>query len=298
MSDWLSQFNTFRFASPWWLLALLLIPLAMWLVGRVGHVSAVQFSSGALLHAAARKSRFSPGRYRPMLRHLALSFLIIALARPQVDKGLTDREALGINIMFVLDFSSTMKTRDFLLEGKRVSRVDAMKRMVSEFIKARESDRIGAVYFDIGAHLISPLTLDHEWLLAQVADAEANRGTAPGSGMLIAAEALLPAKDQTKVHRAQKLIDQPRCDHAREPLARTLCGPSVKHCTERDDQQDRPCDGRKCELHGSLLQMVCVKTSSSSRSAPPGIANHAISSRQLRCLFSLKADFSSVSIWR
>ncbi len=229
MNDWLSQLDTFRFASPWWLLALLLIPLAMWLLGRVGNVAAVQYSSGALLHAAARKSRFAPGRYRPLLRHLALGFLIIALTRPQVDKGLTDREALGINLMFVLDFSSTMKTKDFLLEGKRVSRVDAMKRMVSEFIRARASDRIGAVYFDAGAHLISPLTLDHEWLLAQVAEAEANRGTAPGSGMLIAAEALLPAKEQTKV--IITVTDADQVNDGAEPLevARVLAPLGIKN---------------------------------------------------------------------
>ena len=229
MSDWLSQIDTFRFASPLWLLALALIPLAMWLVGRAGPVSAVQFSSGALLHAAARKSRFAPGRYRALLRHLALSLLIIALARPQVDKGLADREALGINIMFVLDFSSTMKTKDFLLEGRRVSRVDAMKRMVGEFIKARESDRMGAVYFDAGAHLISPLTLDHDWLLAQVADAEANRGTAPGSGMLIAAEALTSAKDQTKV--IITVTDADQVNDGANPLevARVLAPMGIKN---------------------------------------------------------------------
>ena len=202
MNDWISQLDTFRFASPWWLLAVALIPVAMWLLGRAGSVSAVQFSSGALLHAAARKSRFSPGRYRPLLRHFALCFLILALARPQVDKGLADREALGINIMFVLDFSSTMKTKDFLLEGKRVSRVDAMKRMVSEFIKARESDRIGAVYFDAGAHLISPLTLDHEFLLENLNRLNLGSiedGTAIGSALTAGLNRLRDLQAKSKI---------------------------------------------------------------------------------------------------
>ena len=109
-----------------------------------------------------------------------------------------------------------MKTKDFLLEGRRVSRVDAMKRMVAEFIKARENDRIGAVYFDRGAHLISPLTLDHDWLLAQIDAAEATQGTAPGSGMLIAAEALLAAKDQTKVMIT--VTDADQINEGAEPL--------------------------------------------------------------------------------
>ncbi len=229
MNDLPGSLNTFRFASPWWLLALVLIPLGMWLRGRTAPVAAVQYSSGALLHAAARKSRFRPRQILGAARYLALVLLIGALARPQVDKGLTEREALGINIVFVLDFSSTMKTKDFLLEGRRVSRVDAMRRVVSEFIKARPGDRIGAVYFDANAHLISPLTLDHDWLLAQLEATEPDRGTAPGSGMLIAAEALLSAKDQTKV--IITVTDADQVNEGPEPLevARAVAPLGIKN---------------------------------------------------------------------
>lgn len=199
LSEWLPQWPSFRFASPWLLLLLGWLPFWMWLRGRFGAVAAVQFSSSALLAVASRKRRSVRGRLLVALRYLALALLIGALARPQVDKGLSEREAMGINVMFVLDFSGTMKTKDFLLENKRISRAEAMKRVVAEFIKARPEDRIGAVFFDAGAHLISPLTLDHDWLQAQLALEEPTRGTAPGSGMLIAAEALLPAKNQTKV---------------------------------------------------------------------------------------------------
>lgn len=191
--------SSFRFAMPWLLPLLGLVPLWMWLRGRVAPVAAVQYSSGRLLAAASRRTRSSRGRLLLVLRYVAMALLLVALARPQVDKGLSEREALGINIMFVLDFSGTMKTKDFSLDRKRVSRADAMKRVVGEFIKARENDRIGAVFFDAGAHLISPLTLDHEWLLGQLALEEPTKGTAPGSGMLIAAEALEPMKDQSKV---------------------------------------------------------------------------------------------------
>jgi Ca-activated chloride channel homolog len=193
------QLHTFRFATPWVLWALLLLPLWMLLRGRFGRSAAVQFSSGELLAAASRRKRSAPGRLLAGLRYPALALMIVALARPQVDKGLSQREAMGINIMFVLDFSSTMTTRDFWLENKRVSRIEAMKRVVIEFIKTRTDDRIGAVFFDHGAALLSPLTLDHDWLSLQIESQESSRGTAPGSGMIIGAEAMLPAKDQTKV---------------------------------------------------------------------------------------------------
>jgi len=199
LDETLPQLHTFRFATPWVLWLLLLLPLWMLLRGRFGRAAAVQFSSGELLAAASRRKRSAPGRVLAGLRYPALALLIGALARPQLDKGLSQREAMGINVMFVLDFSSTMTTKDFSLDGRRVSRVDAMKRVVVEFIKARPDDRIGAVYFDRGAALISPLTLDHEWLTQAIESQESSHGTAPGCGMLIAAEALSRAKEQSKV---------------------------------------------------------------------------------------------------
>jgi Ca-activated chloride channel homolog len=171
----------------------------------------------------SRRTRSVRGRVLIGLRYLALALLIAALARPQVDKGLSEREALGINIMFVLDFSGTMKTKDFSLDNKRISRADAMKQVVGEFIKARPDDRIGAVFFDAGAHLISPLTLDHDWLNAQLALEEPTRGTAPGSGMLIATESLLPAKNQTKliitVTDADQINEGPEPDEVARAIA-------------------------------------------------------------------------------
>ena len=223
MSELFPQLHTFRFAAPWLLLALALLPLWMWLRGRFAPVAAVQFSSSQLLVAASRRTRSTRGRLLLALRYLALALLIIALARPQVDKGLSEREALGINIMFVLDFSGTMKTKDFVLDNKRISRAEAMKRVVAEFIKARPSDRIGAVFFDKGAHLISPLTLDHDWLNAQLALEEPTHGTAPGSGMLIAAESLVSAKNQTKliitVTDADQINDGPEPEEVAKAIA-------------------------------------------------------------------------------
>ena len=199
MTSFLSQFHHVRFASPWLLLALGLLPLWSWLRGRYAPVAAVQFSSSKLLQEASRQPRFRRGRFLMLLRFLAVALLIVAWARPQLEKGLTDREAMGINLMLALDFSGTMKTKDFLLDGKRASRAEAMKKVFAEFIRARANDRVGVVRFDGGAALISPLTLDHDWLLSQLAREQPFRGTNVGDGMVIAANALLPAKNQTKV---------------------------------------------------------------------------------------------------
>jgi Ca-activated chloride channel family protein len=217
----------FRFASPWLLLLLLLLPLWAWLRGRYAPTAAVQYSSAALLKAAC-KPRFSRNRLQILIRFSALNLLILALARPQLEKGLTEREAMGINIMFNLDFSSTMRTRDFVLDHKRMSRADAMKSVVTEFIRSRPSDRIGAVRFDAGAHLISPLTLDHDWLVRQLALEQPTEGTAPGSGMLIAAEALQPARNQTKVMITLTDAEQINQGPSPEQVARAVAPMKIK----------------------------------------------------------------------
>ena len=258
MNELLPQLDTFRFAAPWLLLALLLLPLWMWLRGRFAPVAAVQFSSSQLLASASRRTRSMRGRLLIGMRYLALALLIVALARPQVDKGLSEREALGINIMFVLDFSGTMKTKDFSLDNKRISRADAMKRVVAEFIKTRENDRIGAVYFDKGAHLISPLTLDHDWINAQLALEEPTQGTAPGSGMLIAAECLVPAKNQTKVIVTVTDADQINDGPEPEEVAKAIAPLGIKnHVIQMVDFSD----SQRYTASGQVLNEVARITS-------------------------------------
>src|SRR5436305_3231850 len=92
-----------------------------------------------------------------------------------------------------------MKTKDLMMDNKKVSRSDALIKVIGEFLRARPKDKIGAVRFDMDAFLISPLTLDHDWMISRLKDEKPGHGTAPGSGLLIAAEHLLPATNQTKL---------------------------------------------------------------------------------------------------
>lgn len=230
MKEWLDQFLFgFRFASPWLLWALLLLPIWAWLRGRYAPVAAVQFSSAKLLKAASRRPRFRRGSMLVVMRLSALNLMILALARPQMEHGFAEREAVGINIAFVLDFSDTMTTRDLLLDRKRVTRGDAMKAIVGEFIRSRPNDRIAMVRFDAGAHLISPLTLDHDWQARQLAYEEPGDGKALGSGMLIAAEALQAAQDQTKVMITVTDAGQIKGGASLEQVARAIAPLGIKN---------------------------------------------------------------------
>jgi Ca-activated chloride channel family protein len=92
-----------------------------------------------------------------------------------------------------------MQTLDFLLEGRRLSRSQGMKKLSAEFIRSRPNDRVGLVTFDRDASLASPLTLDHEWLLARL-EAETNGvGTGIGPALVVAAGHLQQHTNETRV---------------------------------------------------------------------------------------------------
>ncbi len=189
----------FRFASPAWLLALALLALLAWRRGRAGPGAALVFSSALLLRPAAQAMRRAPGRAALALRLGVLALVILALARPQVPKAEMREDARGINLMLALDFSGTMRTRDFLLDGRQATRSAALQRISAEFIRTRPHDRIGLVCFDRDAYLASPLTLDHEWLLERLAGETNGVGTDVGSGLVVAAHHLQRHTNETRV---------------------------------------------------------------------------------------------------
>ncbi len=191
--------GTIQLASPWWLLALAPVAALAWWRGKRGRSAALVFSSTTLMGAAARGVRAKPGQWLAVFRAIALIFLILALARPQLEKAETREDARGINLMLTLDFSGSMRTLDFFLEGRRISRSRGLKKLSAEFIHARPHDRVGLVSFDRDACLLSPLTLDHDWLLSRL-EAEVNgSGTAIGPALIVAAEHLQRYTNETRV---------------------------------------------------------------------------------------------------
>ena len=191
---------TLRLATPWWLVLLAMPPLFWWLRRRrKPRPPALGFSSTALLAAGSKSGRFRPQAWLDGLWAVALSLLVLALARPQTEKAEAREDTHGINLMLALDFSGTMRTRDFLLDGRRVSRSDGLKRISAEFIRGRPHDRVGLVGFDRDAWLSSPLTLDHDWLLARLERETNGTGTAVGAGLLVAVEHLQQHSNETRV---------------------------------------------------------------------------------------------------
>jgi Ca-activated chloride channel homolog len=175
-----------RFLSPEWLWLLALVPvLALWR-GRRGAVAAVEYSNTQLMRAVARETRSRSGAWLTSIKMLVLALLIFGMARPQTGSTTVQTQASGIDIMLLLDVSGSMRSLDFRLEGHPISRVDVVKSVVANFIEQRPDDRIGLTIFAGAPYLISPVTLDHDWLLQnldRVQIGTTEDGTAIGSGI-------------------------------------------------------------------------------------------------------------------
>lgn len=188
-----------RVATGVWLVAWLGIVGLAWWRRRRFRQAALGFSAVALLRPGVQAGRRGPDRRLAVFRLAALALLVLALARPQIERAENREDARGINLMLALDFSGTMRTRDLLLDGRRATRSEVLKRLTAEFIRARPQDRIGLVCFDRDAYVASPLTLDHDWVLDRLTYETNGIGTDVGSSLAVAAQHLQRHTNETRV---------------------------------------------------------------------------------------------------
>ena len=199
MRNWLSEFS---FSHPWLLLLLLGIPVLAWLKGKFGGTAAVTFSTTSMLAEIGSRQRNRAGAFLAGLSYLALALFIIALARPQLGRVTTRVQATGVDIMLVIDVSRSMLAEDFTIGNSRSNRIDTVKLVTEQFIRQRPNDRIGIVAFAGRPYLVSPLTLDHDWLIRNLERLRiglVEDGTAIGSAIASAANRLKDKEAKTKL---------------------------------------------------------------------------------------------------
>ena len=192
----------FHFDHPEVLWLLTILPLLALLKGRKGTAASVRYSTAQTVRllAGSRKSR--AGRWLGTLRMIALGFLVVALARPQIVHGTSEVEASGIDILLALDVSGSMEALDFTIKGEPANRVAVVKKVVSRFIDERPNDRIGLVAFAGRPYMVSPLTLDHNWLLQRLETIRTGMvedGTAIGSAIAAGVNRLRDQKAKSKI---------------------------------------------------------------------------------------------------
>lgn len=193
-----------RFLQPEWFWLLALLPIVILWRGRRGPVAAIEYSDVSLAREVARSSRSRLGLLVWMLPILACALMIVGLARPQRAHSRTEVTANGIDIVLGLDVSGSMQALDFQIDRQRVNRIEVVKSVVSRFIDERPDDRIGLIAFAGAPYLVSPITLDHDWLqqnLERVTVGAADDGTAIGSAIAASVNRLrlTPAKSKVVI---------------------------------------------------------------------------------------------------
>jgi Ca-activated chloride channel family protein len=188
------------FLNPEFFWLFLLIPVAIaWLLWKRNHQEpTLKISS---LKGFQASSSFL-AKLKPLLmvmRLLALSSLIVAMARPRtVDVSNKTKTTKGIDIVMAVDVSGSMLAKDL-----KPNRMEALKRVASNFVEQRPNDRIGLVVYASEAYTKSPVTSDKAVVLDAINSIKYDNvlqdGTGIGMGLTTAVNRLKDSKAKSKI---------------------------------------------------------------------------------------------------
>jgi Ca-activated chloride channel family protein len=187
------------FENPkYFLLLLFLIPMIGWYIWKLRKSQAsLQLSSSEGFAKAPNTYRIYLRHFPFVLRIVAFTFLVIALARPQTTNSWNTSTTEGIDIMLSLDISSSMLAMDL-----KPNRIEAAKDVAAAFINGRPTDNIGLVVFAGESFTQCPLTTDHAILLNLLKEVHCGMiedMTAIGHGLATAVSRLKDSDAKSKV---------------------------------------------------------------------------------------------------
>lgn len=195
----MTYWNNLEFASPW-VLGLLVLPLAFiaWALARDKKLyPSLKLPILEGVRAHSRPIRGFVKKYLFVLRAVGMTFLVIALARPQTSFSEEEVSTEGIDVIVSLDVSSSMLAADF-----KPNRLQAAKEKALSFIEGRPNDRMGLVVFAGESFTQCPLTIDHvvvRKMLAEVKNGLIEDGTAIGMGLATSVIRLKDSEATSKV---------------------------------------------------------------------------------------------------
>ena len=191
-------FNDITFDQPLFFILLVIIPvLILWKFtkGRKQTAAIPLSTIKGLPKSGSWKNLFYNVPF--ILRLLALSCIIVALARPQTRFDEQQSEGEGVDIILSIDVSGSMTAQDFT-----PNRMEAAKKVAEDFVDHRTTDRIGIVIFSGESFTQCPLTTDHYVLksqIEQIRNGLLEDGTAIGSGLATSVDRLRSSKAKSKV---------------------------------------------------------------------------------------------------
>lgn len=187
----------FEFMHPSWLWALGLLPLLM-----LRNVFFTERQTAEYIFPAPARAwnRFAPQLNRVWLQLLtmvAIALLVVVAARPQSSSSFENLTREGINIILTMDVSGSMLSKDF-----EPNRLEAAKVVATQFVDARQNDRIGVVVYEAESITQVPLTTDHRVVknsLLEIKTGLLEAGTAIGAGLATAVNRLKEAEGKSNV---------------------------------------------------------------------------------------------------
>lgn len=191
----------FRFANPYFLFLLIIVPLMIYWYVRNQHrksAATLKYSNIGIIKKAKSSTLKHLRHSLFVFRVLAVTLLIIAFARPQSGQKESEVQTEGVDIILAMDTSSSMLAEDF----KPKNRLEAAKVVAADFIKGRQNDRIGLVVFAAQSFTQCPLTLDYGIVLKFLEDVKTGMiedGTAIGMAIGNCVNRLKDSKAKSKV---------------------------------------------------------------------------------------------------
>jgi Ca-activated chloride channel family protein len=203
LSNWNIVLWKYDFLAPHYFWLLLLIPFFYWfLIWQDRRSLGDMFFSNSMekQELIASNTLENIRKFIFLIYTISASLLILALANPyrsDLDEDRKSNSNDGIDIVITMDISGSMLARDFA-----PNRIEAAKLVAKEFIERRKNDRIGMVAYEGEAFTVCPLTMDHEILMAQLAQLQSGileAGTAIGLGLGTAVNRLKSDSLESKV---------------------------------------------------------------------------------------------------
>ena len=195
----MKMINDITFLNPefLWFFIILLIVIGFDFSFKKLKNSNFKVSSLKFLNQPSFKSKVYP--FLIILRYLAITFLTIALARPQMlDVSVQTKKSRGIDIVIAVDVSSSMLAQDL-----KPNRLEALKEVAKEFINDRTNDRIGLVVYAGESYTKTPVTSDKSIIINSlneiIFDGVIEDGTAIGMGLATSVNRLKDSNAKSKV---------------------------------------------------------------------------------------------------
>lgn len=192
--------NGVTFLNPefFWLFVLLPVVVAWQIVKRKKQSPTLKISSvSGFKNSRSLRAKLKP--YLFVLRLLALSSLIVAMARPRtVDISNQTKTTKGIDIVMAIDVSGSMLAKDL-----KPNRMEALKEVAANFVEGRPNDRIGIVVYAAESYTKTPVTSDKAIVSQAIKDIKYDNviqdGTGIGMGLTTAVNRLKESKAKSKV---------------------------------------------------------------------------------------------------